>query len=526
MKKINLTIIMIILTVSTVFGQSTELSNRMEKAKEYEAKKQYVSALSEYYDAMTEEQTISGSAAYEGWMKLSEVIQSGKPGYGEFDEFSFVDEWINQLRDFEKFWTEKCPIMIICDEPERIQLNREEKTATYEMKLSWKLTPKYKEIEKVFKTGLKKAYSIDWQMSFLEKWPSVSVYNTSKDKNTFLQNGAALVQNILKYNNTGSYIYSEYKLLASLAEFGCIKKNLAGYYDAYEPTTVYDVKLKIIDDTEQEIFSGKRLLLGPIAKYTFTVTQNQMQKIDNKKIKVIPDSIFLQYGNIPTEPWITEDSRAWIKTLSELTLDNNSVQVIFKEQQKKFEISSIEVLKNIVDTYKKQEEALVREEENQRRKEKEEAEKNLELKTRLNVRITNSYLSILYNIQPNLVKNKFYERSYYDRDITEIRDIYICDSELRKYYYENSEKFITAMQYVMCNAISSYENLKPVYNIAGHEQNDFFVDELNFYLLNYDKVESNLTANGYRIPSDSEIKAALRSNPLASKTRTIIRNVK
>lgn len=108
-----------------------------------------------------------------------------------------------------------------------------------------------------------------------------------------------------------------------------------------------------------------------------------------------------------------------------------------------------------------------------------------------------------------------------------MRDAYINnDTELWKIYFEDSEKFINAMQYVMCNAISGFENLTAVYSIAGHTSCDFLVDELKFYLINYDKVEENLTANGWRIPNEKEVKAAERVNSLASRTRTIVRNAK
>ena len=145
MKKIASMVFIFGLWISCVFGQNESFSIHMKKAKDFEAQKKYVYALGEYYEAMSVEKSLDGKTAYEGWVSLSEIIQSGKPGYGDFDEFSFVDEWILQLQDFEKYWTENCPILIICNNPERIELNRENKTATYEMKMTWQLSPKYKE---------------------------------------------------------------------------------------------------------------------------------------------------------------------------------------------------------------------------------------------------------------------------------------------------------------------------------------------------------------------------------------------
>ena len=498
MKKICFIILANIFVISFVFAQSAEFTNHLEKAKGYEVQKNFVSALGEYYDAMSVEKSLSGKDAYKSWEQLSEIIQSGKPGYGDFDEFTFVDEWIVQLQEFEKYWTENCPILIIYD-LKRIQLNREDKTATYEMNVTWELSPKYKEIENIFKSGLEKAYTSDWQMPFLEKWPIVSVYNTAKDKNKFLQNGAALVQNITKYNNSGRYIYSEYKLVASLAEFGCIARNLAGYYDAYEPTTVYDLKLKLIDDTGKEIFSGKRLLLGPVSKYTFTVTQEQMQKIENKKVIVIPEAIFLQYGNIPTEPWITEDSREWIKSLSEINLNKNNVSIIFKEELNEHRISSVEIVKDIVEEYQKQESYRIREEEQQRLNEE---EKRVERE---------NYLRELEGILNSLTytTSSSYPTSsgkYIVKTTDGITNAIVFFVNLFPEYVEKYgiEQISYAVRLVLCNEVSKNESLEQAYSISEKEQVLPLTDKILFCLDNINSINVNIKAKGYRIPEQKE----------------------
>ncbi len=506
-KKITSLFLIFVLWVSCIFGQDDNFSIHLKKAKDFEAQKRYVSALGEYYEAMSVEKSLTGRTAYEGWSSLSEIIQSGKPGYGDFDEFTFVDEWILQLQDFEKYWTENCPILIICNNPERIELNRENKTATYEMKLTWQLSPKYKEIEQIFKTGLKKAYTKDWQMPFLEEWPNVSVYNTSKDKNKFLQNGAALTQNLSKYNNSGRYIYSEFKLIASLATFGCIKRNLAGYYDAYDPTTLYDVKLKIVDDSRKDLFLGKRLLLGPIAKYTFTVTQEQMKKIEDKKITVLPDAVYLQYGNIPLEPWITEDSRDWIKPLSEITLDNNNVKVIFKDELKKYETSSVEDLKSIVNDYQRQETSRIRQE--QRQQEEQERQKALREE---NLReLENTWNSLVY------VASASYKYPYGKYLVTTPEGITSAISYFNRLFPEIEEKYsyeqiLYATRVVLCNEASKFDKKEQAYSIPENGEGLTFTDKILLCLENLSSINPNIKAKGYRVPNQNEKDYLLKRN--------------
>lgn len=155
--------------------------------------------------------------------------------------------------------------------------------------------------------------------------------------------------------------------------------------------------------------------------------------------------------------------------------------------------------------------------------EKEKAEADKVFKTSINEQLEALYMSISY-MQAKSIKNKLIEKSFYDDMLTAIRDSYIQDSGLCDLYYKDPEKFYIIMKYIQCNAVSNYEKLESVYFIHGHTMNEFYLDEFKFYVDNFDKVEMNLNANGYRIPTEAEIKVAKRSDTLADTNRTIIRN--
>lgn len=509
MKKLSILVAISVLATSFVFGQSAEFTKHMTKAKEYEAQKKYAYALGEYYDALDADDEFEiKNEAFKAYKNLASIIENGKPGYGEFDEFSKVDNWILLLQNFEQYWTEYCPVIIICGTPERISLNREAKTATYDVKISWKKNPKYEEISKVLKAGLEKAYNSDWQMPFLEEWPEVSVYNTIKDKDKFLQNGVALTQCLLRYGNfrglgnIGDYVYTAYKVLASTAKFGCIERNCFGVHDAYDPTTLYDLKLKFIDDTGKEIFTGKRVLLGPIAKYTFTVDQEQMKKLEDGEYSITLDAIYLQYGNIPLEPWITKDSRDWIKTLKEIEISPEKVTIMRDEDIQK---------KSAVEEFSKQSEANElalkaqerKQEQERSRKGKKERLRQLRL-SELNSRLSNYYQDFM----------RFGEASYKENFLRTVTHNGYGGSEYDIHIYMrlypecfnnyDREKVYKVIRYIRCNTFSSLSNLTPVYSISGHNSFLNYVDELNFYLENFNQIKTDMNASGYRLLDEKE----------------------
>ena len=93
-----------------LFAQTAEYTTLLKKAKDYEEKKLYASALGTYWDAVAAEPSEKSKEAIEAFQKIEEVIRSGKPGFGEYDEFSIYDEWVLLVKDFERYFTENSPV--------------------------------------------------------------------------------------------------------------------------------------------------------------------------------------------------------------------------------------------------------------------------------------------------------------------------------------------------------------------------------------------------------------------------------
>ena len=83
------------------FTRAESYASLLAKGKQYEKNKRYVHALSCYWDAMATEPTVKAEEAYEAYTTLIELITSGKPGYGNFDDmFDMYDGWVALLNDY------------------------------------------------------------------------------------------------------------------------------------------------------------------------------------------------------------------------------------------------------------------------------------------------------------------------------------------------------------------------------------------------------------------------------------------
>lgn len=199
MKKI-LSIVFTLLIVSSSFAQSAKYKELFEKAQKYEQEKKWVYALGTYYDAMETEQTENALPAYKAFEKLANTIKNGKPGYGEFDDFSLYDEWIRLLQEFESYWTEYCPHEFNVVKIEKAALNSEKKTADYKLKIQVDWIGKF---DALYSDTIQKGYDVcyyshsEWGDTF-KRWPHYSAYTKgeNEDFKNFstgkLYNGAAL----------------------------------------------------------------------------------------------------------------------------------------------------------------------------------------------------------------------------------------------------------------------------------------------------------------------------------------------
>ena len=377
MKKTMLAVALMIATGLGLFAQSAEYTALLKKGKDYEAKKQYASALGTYWDAVAAEPTEKGKDAYDAFLKLEAVIKDGKPGYGDFDEFSIYDNWVLLLKDCERYFTENPAHAFYLSAPQKGDIDRTTRTATYKVTVTSGFSEKAVRIVNSLADGLKKSRKNDWT-DISEKWPFVSVLATSFKEGSYLKDGIAIFyQNgdEIKISGTKNVMGGKQIVAAAFANSAWvlsdsdvdvakatkkltdtdrymskgdrmsyeIQQNFLGAFAAVAAQTMnnfslYDITLAIVDENGKELIKGSRLLLDNNQKeYTFSgVSQDIMKLIDSGKARVVPTGLFLEYGK-PAKSGITKD-RTWIKPLPEIKYDvkqaawsqENNIDVITK----------------------------------------------------------------------------------------------------------------------------------------------------------------------------------------------------
>lgn len=280
------------------------------KAKDYEAKKQYVHALGTYWDAM-EAAPEKAADALDAYDKLGAAIRAGNPGYGEFDEFDIYDGWLALCKDFERYWTECCPNAFTFS-IKKGELDMKTRTATYYVDIKVDENCKYKDIAGNVMTGLKSKWTKDWE-GIPERWPAASVYG-SEDKN-FNKDGTALVKVPIIPLGNNKWAYTV--MPAALFSLGC---SISDRRFIPEHSSLYDVKFNITDEAGTVLLTSGRKLMGSKGGYEFKgVPQSTMKIIDSGKARIVPVGLYLEYGKL-AEKW-QEDSRDWLKPLPELAIE-------------------------------------------------------------------------------------------------------------------------------------------------------------------------------------------------------------
>ena len=324
LKKFFVTVILLVTGIS-LFAQSADYNALLQKAKEFESKKQFVYALGTYYDAIAAEPSESSKEAQNAFNTLIESIRQGNPGSGDFDEFELYDNWVVFLKEYEKYFTENSPKAISFGTLKRESIDRTTKTGNYSVAVSWDWTAKYKRISQAVLAGLKEVWQSDWT-GIPKDWPKTSVYASEFKEGTYLKDGVALwYQNLRECG--GYYFDQKIIVAAALAEEGWLWAS--NDLEPYKKFSLNDIKFTVNDLSGKVLLTSSRLILTGtagtysstgISTYTFKgVSQETMKLIDGGKVKIVPVGLYLEYGH-PAKSTITED-RAWLKPLPELTLD-------------------------------------------------------------------------------------------------------------------------------------------------------------------------------------------------------------
>lgn len=155
--RISIMLAALAVLAASAFAETYE--QLLAKAKGYEAKKQWVYALAAYWDAIDAEPTEKAVEAFEN---LASALRSGKPGYGNFDEFGLYDGWLAVCTEFEKYWTENCPYIFSVGSFTKGQLDMAAKTATYTVSISLRDVSKFDDVGLPITEGFEKSWQKDW----------------------------------------------------------------------------------------------------------------------------------------------------------------------------------------------------------------------------------------------------------------------------------------------------------------------------------------------------------------------------
>lgn len=290
MKKI-ISFLSIALLICPLFAQTK--NKFIDDAVKYESEKNYIYAWASYYDAFEIEKSETIAS------KLNDITQlllSGNLTYDSNNIFEIHDAWVFIAKNYEKYWTENCPYDFTILDLEQSGINFKDRTYSYSTNIKAEFTEKYKLMASCVTTGFRKVHTKDWEIN--GSWPTISVYNGVATAD--LYEGVALVT------------YKNVQYPAALINF---KQN----------QKFYDIVFDVCDENNKVLFHSGRKLIGSDGDVIFKgVSAELKEKIDSKKVKIVPVGLFLQYGKCST---ISNTSRLWVKPLPEISFDLSKVVI-------------------------------------------------------------------------------------------------------------------------------------------------------------------------------------------------------
>ena len=315
------------------------------------------------------------SEVYGNFLEIKNAIKLGKPGLGEYDDFSLYSSWKQLLKDSEKCITEYSPYDFEIGKLEKKSTNFETQTYDYEVSIS-KSDSTVMKLIKWVKDGLKAARNSAWE-EIPDEWPFVSVYSTYKNEDktcigqiyrkrkNMQENGAFLVEayqdsqkkldelnkRIQSAKEMADYYYGmerrgfeasiknsieEYNSAVDKINISGIKKVVGiplqpaslfgyGFGGTRDFITLYDIKLNIVDKDGSILVKGTRQLIQS-RNYKFeSVNKDISAKIQNGDAHVVVDSIYLNYGVIDGD-LVSTENRIFLKSLPDVKIDLTKVE--------------------------------------------------------------------------------------------------------------------------------------------------------------------------------------------------------
>ena len=388
MKKIILIIFSLLFTSVSFANSYDEILIEAEK---YENNKEWIYALGAYHDAMKISE--DSNIAKHKYDTLIECIKEGNPGFGEFNLFSIHDEWVNLIKNAEKFFTETFPYKITYESLEMYSADYENKTANYKLSLIVNQSDFYKDVLKALQDGYEKTNHADWKdldknlwflsdsftMLLHSSWDGSlsstvdfyrkSVYSTKQEKiNKFteypiLQNEANSIyqKERVAISYLAAPIIPVYKNLSHISGISvceipafaaCFSETMTTYnghdysvplgfpYFAPGNQTCYDIKLGLFDKNDSLLLEGTRqtICTGDFSYCFSNITQEKLSILDTKNYTIKLLGIWLNYGVYDISLITDEDIengtiRGIVKPLPDIQIKTDKVDFIDKKER-------------------------------------------------------------------------------------------------------------------------------------------------------------------------------------------------
>jgi hypothetical protein len=363
----------------TVSSYAKTYDELMKDAESYEEQKEWFYALGAYHDAINSSE--NPEIAKQKYNQLSKCIKSGKPGYGEFNIFSMHDEWVNLIKNAEKYFTETFPYKILYGDLNMDSADYKTKTANYKLNLFITQSDFYKDALNILQEGYSNTNHSDWtdlesenkELWFnndyvgihnfgitgfpiltgiykkstvgteLEKIEKVESFKTLQSEivNIYNNDKVALVHlaSILTPLNqstakrfpgtVGISVCETPAFAACFSSNGFWNRNIEGSFGSIQfflpffndgEQTCYDIKLAIYDDNDDLILEGTRQTIC-INNYSYSfnkIPQEKLSVIDSRKYKIKLIGIWLNYGVYDISLMTDED------------IENNTIRGVLK----------------------------------------------------------------------------------------------------------------------------------------------------------------------------------------------------
>lgn len=312
MKKLIL-LVLVAFCSTSIFSQSAEYTALLKKAKDYEAKGEYVYALGTYYDAVATEQTSKGIEAYNAFNSLAGKLSKGSMLSVKGDEEDFLF-WYNLKKNYNKYWTENCPRTFHFSELTK-------KTGTsYSVKIDWELSKKCLAIiSPIYQGYMHDCYIYKW--SNTEFVTSCKFYPDSDQLKAVMDDCAIAYED---YNMFVTAAFATYDWYDRGFDRDCNFTSEPTGYTRNWTGTLNDLKFSICDESGNILLTSSRYLVGMnYGEYIFeSVPSSVATLIDQKKVKFKIQGLFLECGNCNRN---YKSDRSWIKPLPELQISTSNV---------------------------------------------------------------------------------------------------------------------------------------------------------------------------------------------------------